>query len=312
MIELKIGKHDGGQRIDRWLRKAFPQASLSTLFGILRKKKVRVNGKVAKAQQVVAIDDLVQIYENLPESSKSVAPAFQLADHEDPRVVVVWQSEDFVVLDKPAGLASQPGSGQKEGDSLVELLWPWARAQGLDFKPALVHRLDQETSGLIVAALSGDGARGLNQRIRERNFHKEYLALVAGKLPQKQGTIRLALDRTDSAQGAKMQVGSGKESITHYRVEEEFENATLVRVLLETGRMHQIRAHFASIGNPLLGDGRYGDFALNRQIRKEAGLKRLFLHAALLEFEWGGEEHGFEAELPEELKKALAFYQRTR
>lgn len=309
MIEKHMDRHEAGQRLDRWLRKAFPHAALSTLFGILRKKKVRLNGKVAKGPEMVQEGDQICIYENLPDTPENSAAAHfrwgKPREEIDPRIVVVLRTDDFVVLDKPAGLASQPGSNQKPGDSLVELLWHWAENECLDFKPALVHRLDQETSGLILAALSGQAVRGLNARIREHLVRKEYLALVKGELAQKQGTIELALDRSDSAKGAKMEVGKGKSAITHYRVEQEFTGCSLVRIRLETGRMHQIRAHFAAIGHPLFGDGRYGDFALNRELRKQANLKRLFLHSALLEFEWGGEKFLVEAPLPQELEQVL-------
>lgn len=309
MIEKKIGLHDAGQRLDRWLRKAFPNASLSTLFGILRKKKLRVNGKVAKGPEMIQENDVICIYENIADTSPAKATSKyswgKPRQEEDPRLVEVLRTNDFVVLDKPAGLASQPGTNQKEGDSLVELLWIWAENQCLEFKPALVHRLDQETSGLIIAALSGVAVRGLNARIREHKVRKEYLAMVKGHLPQKQGTIDLALERTDSVKGAKMDVGHGKDAVTHYVVEQELPDCSLVRIRLETGRMHQIRAHFSAIGNPLWGDGRYGDFALNRELRKRFGLKRLFLHSALLEFEWGGESVLVERKLPPELKKVV-------
>jgi len=313
MIARKVGRHEAGQRLDRWLRKAFPEASLSALFAIIRKKKIRVNGKPGKAVQLVNENDEINIYENLVEGSASDVTAKPVVAKDgwtnreiDPRLQIVLHHEDFLVLDKPAGLASQPGSNQKPGDTLVELLWPWADQQGLDYKPALVHRLDQETSGLIIAALSGQGARGLNARIREHQVRKEYLALVKGILAEPKGTIDLALERTDSAQGAKMDVGSGKEAVTHYQVEQVFADCSLVRIRLETGRMHQIRAHFAAIGHPLLGDGRYGDFAYNRQVRKELGLKRLFLHSALLAFAWNEERIHVEGELPSELKSVLA------
>jgi len=313
MIEKVVGIHEAGQRLDRWLRKAFPQAPLSALFAVVRKKKIRVNGKPGKGPDAVQAGDVITIYENLPTDAEPAAAPINAntgwnrpEPEVDPRVVIVERFPDFVVLDKPSGLASQPGSGQKLGDSLIELLWTWAELEILDFKPALVHRLDQETSGLIIAALSGVGVRGLNTLIREHEVRKEYLALVAGHLKDSQGSIRLALDRTDSAQGAKMEVGAGKEAVTHYKVDRVIGPWTLVRIRLETGRMHQIRAHFAALGHPLLGDGRYGDFAMNREVRKTHGLKRLFLHSALLEFKWNGKVLRFEADLPEELRRVIA------
>ncbi len=314
MIERVIDRHNASQRLDRWLRKEFPQEPLSALFSVLRKKKVRVNGKVAKAPQMLEEGDQVCIYENFksagegaPKGWTSLVPDASVSpEYLEKHLRFALETPDFVVCDKPSGIASQPGSGLAEGGSLVEMLWQWAAQCGLDFKPALVQRLDLETSGLLVAAIAGPALRELNEMVRSHALRKEYLALVKGNLDQEQGTITLALEREDSAQGAKMQVGSGKDSVTHYALEERFPGFDLVRVRLETGRMHQIRAHFASIGHPLLGDGRYGDFALNRQAKKEYGLSRLFLHSTLLEFPWQGKTVKVRSALPRELSRVCA------
>ena len=219
------------------------------------------------------------------------------------------QTEDYVVVNKPSGLASQPGSGTRPGESLVEYLWEWGRNEGLDFKPTIAHRLDQETSGLLVAALHGDTLRDLTRLIREHEVEKFYFALVKGNLKKDRGTISESLLRTDSAKGSKMLVGQDDEkaqkAITHYRVKQHYEGYDLVKIKLETGRMHQIRAHFASIGHPLLGDTRYGDFALNREVKKQFGLNRLFLHSCRLEFDWNGEHKVFDCPLPKELRNVI-------
>lgn len=323
MIERNIDRHQAGQRLDRWLRKEFALEALSALFAVIRKKKVRVNGKVAKAAQLLNEGDAIQIYETFKSvsagSEKESEPkgwtqqglAHSVrADLLQKNLRLALQKNDFVVCDKPCGVASQPGTGIPEGTSLVELLWQWAHELGLDFKPTLVHRLDLETSGLVVAAIEGPALRELNALIRAHGMRKEYLALVKGNLPKEQGSIRLALERTDAGSGSKMKVSESaeagaKESVTHYQVEQRFEGFDLVRVRLETGRMHQIRAHFAQIGHPLLGDSRYGDFALNRQFKKEKGLERLFLHSTLLEFEWKGKKVKVQSALPRELSAVI-------
>jgi 23S rRNA pseudouridine955/2504/2580 synthase len=306
MIEKLIDRHSAGQRLDRYLRKAFEDAPLALLFATVRKKKVRVNGKVAHGSQMLAEGDRLHIYENLPESaapdfskksSKNVwKNVWNTAGVADARLRFALERPDFVVCDKPSGLASQPGSGVRPGESLVELLEGWAVQEGLDFKPALAHRLDLETSGLVVAALSAAALRQLAERIRTRQVRKEYVALVQGHLEKPSGTIRGALRE-----------GEG-EAVTHWQVVRRLEsaglNADLVRVGLETGKKHQIRIHFAGQGHPLAGDSRYGDFAWNRELRKR-DLRRLFLHAALLEFEWEGKKVLVQSDLPQELKKIL-------
>ena len=366
MITRTIDRNFANMRLDRFLRKAFPEESLSVFFAVIRKKKVRVNGVVGKANQMLVEGDVVNIYENF----KSVNESDERRETKDERNIkgeslplasaaeaapatpssgatpqrpdaknatgfaknkstwgrhltgaekqahwgaheldLIVQTEDYVIVNKPSGLASQPGSGTRPGESLVEYLWEWGRSEGLDFKPTIAHRLDQETSGLIIAALHGDTLRDFTRMIREHVVDKFYFALVKGNLKKDRGTISESLLRTDSAKGSKMLVGQDDENaqkaITHYRVKQHYEGYDLVKIKLETGRMHQIRAHFASIGHPLLGDTRYGDFALNREVKKLFGLNRLFLHSCRLEFDWQGEHKVFDCPLPKELRDVI-------
>ncbi len=365
MITRQIDRNFANMRLDRFLRKAFPEESLSVFFSIIRKKKVRVNGVVAKANQMLQEGDLVNIYENFKsvsedEKDMSRAQSAQIkaeveATYEagDSNIIafpgavgstasapvatgfakkkstwgktlsgaekqsnwgareldIVIQTEDYLVVNKPSGLASQPGSGCKPGESLVEYLWEWGRQEQQDFKPTIAHRLDQETSGMLLVALHGDTLRDLTRMIREHEVDKYYYALVKGNLDKDRGTINEKLTRTDAAKGSKMKVGQddkdAKEAITHYRVKQHYIGYDLVKIKLETGRMHQIRAHFASIGHPLLGDSRYGDFALNREVKKELGLHRLFLHSCRLEFDWKGEKKVLDCPLPKELQAVI-------
>ncbi len=385
MITRTIDRNFANMRLDRFLRKAFPEESLSVFFAVIRKKKVRVNGVVGKANQMLAEGDVVNIYENFKsvsesderletkderESANSAADAAtatpssgdtppkgghahvsaealsgqrpqrpedhnatgfaknkstwgksderrETRDERGERLAhwgaheldFVIQTEDYVIVNKPSGLASQPGSGTRPGESLVEYLWEWGKNEGLDFKPTIAHRLDQETSGMIIAALHGDTLRDFTRLIREHEVDKYYFALIKGNLKKDRGTINESLLRTDSAKGSKMLVGQdndkAQEAITHYRVKQHYEGYDLVKIKLETGRMHQIRAHFASIGHPLLGDTRYGDFALNREVKKQFGLNRLFLHSCRLEFDWEGEHKVFDCPLPKELQNVI-------
>ena len=357
MITRLIDRNFANMRLDRFLRKAFPEESLSVFFAVIRKKKVRVNGVVGKANQMLVEGDVVNIYENFKSvnedesglkgeglplaSAAEAAPATPSSGATPQRpdakatgfaknkstwgraltgaekqahwgaheLDLIVQTEDYVVVNKPSGLASQPGSGTRPGESLVEYLWEWGRNEGLDFKPTIAHRLDQETSGLLVAALHGNTLRDLTRLIREHEVEKFYFALVKGNLKKDRGTISESLLRTDSAKGSKMLVGQDDEkaqkAITHYRIKQHYEGYDLVKIKLETGRMHQIRAHFASIGHPLLGDTRYGDFALNREVKKQFGLNRLFLHSCRLEFDWNGEHKVFDCPLPKELRNVI-------
>ena len=360
MITRTIDRNFANMRLDRFLRKAFPEESLSVFFAVIRKKKVRVNGVVGKANQMLAEGDVVNIYENFKSvgekqrnvileggasqpiesknttclqgdksstsESSSTANATGFAKNKSTwgksattvqkqahwgahELDFIIQTEDYVIVNKPSGLASQPGSGTRPGESLVEYLWEWGKKEGLNFKPTIAHRLDQETSGMIIAALHGDTLRDFTRLIREHEVDKYYFALVKGNLKKDRGTINESLLRTDSAKGSKMLVGQENDkaqtAITHYRVKQHYEGYDLVKIKLETGRMHQIRAHFASIGHPLLGDTRYGDFALNREVKKLFGLNRLFLHSCRLEFDWQGEHKVFDCPLPTELQNVI-------
>jgi 23S rRNA pseudouridine955/2504/2580 synthase len=263
--------------------------------------------------------DTVDIYENFKsvtsESENATpakkawgtAPQFSERYFVEQNLNIALEKEDFIVVDKPSGIPSQPGTGTRKGESLVEMLWQWGNDQQLDFKPTIAHRLDEETSGLLVAALHGDTLRELTKMLREHQIKKTYLALVKGNLEKERGTINTTLERTDSKAGAKMKTGTkeGVNAVTHYAVKEHFDGYDLVKIDLETGRMHQIRAHFASIGHPLLGDTRYGDFALNREVKKQLGLHRLFLHSCRLEFVWHGDKIVLDCPLPKELQSVV-------
>ncbi|NLG39573.1 MAG: RluA family pseudouridine synthase [Fibrobacter sp.] len=315
MITKIIDRHHANMRLDRYLRQSFSTESLSALFAVIRKKKVRVNGVVAKAPLILNEGDLVAIYENLKEDNSTSAPKTGWGNNNtycDPlffknHFQIALETEDFVIVEKPSGIDSQPGSGTRPKETLVDMLWQWGLNEKHDFKPTLVHRLDRETSGLLIAAIQGDVLRGLTKLIREHKINKYYYALVQGHLEKTKGTIKTNLERSDSPQGAKMKTSEskGKESITHYIVYRRFESMDLVKIKLETGRMHQIRAHFASINHPLAGDSRYGDYAWNRELRKEYGLNRLFLHSFKLEFEWNNQKYNVESKLPKELDQIV-------
>ncbi len=323
MITKVLDRNCANMRLDRYLRQAFPNESLSALFAVLRKKKVRVNGIVAKGPLILHEGDTVCIYENFKsinatsEATTAIFPqkasgwgqpaSFSNRNFVKEHLNIILETEDYLIVDKPSGIPSQPGSGTRPGESLVDMLWQWGTDQQMDFKPTIAHRLDQETSGLLIAALHGDVLRDFTRMLREHQIEKSYFALVHGNLSREKGTIRTTLTRTDSAKGAKMEVDSegGKESVTHYSVQRHLKGFDLVKIRLETGRMHQIRAHFASIEHPLAGDSRYGDFALNRDLRKLCGLQRLFLHSCRLEFDWKGHHVVQDLPLPKELQEVL-------
>jgi 23S rRNA pseudouridine1911/1915/1917 synthase len=224
-----------------------------------------------------------------PEPGAQVEPA-------SPAPRVSWENDDLLVIDKPPGLVVHPAPGHR-GRTLVERL----AGDGADWKPLTVHRLDRDTSGLMLVAKRAEIRDELQALIRKRALVREYVALAEGRLASRSGTIDAPLGRGERDR-TRMVVGGSRprEARTHFEVERFLEGFTLVRVRLETGRTHQIRAHFAAIGHPLAGDRVYGR-------RAALGLDRQFLHSARVAFSYSGEHEAVEVSspLPPDLAEAL-------
>jgi len=215
-------------------------------------------------------------------------------------VSVVHRDDHLAVIDKPAGLVVHAAPGHR-GETLVDVLGDLLGGGEDSERPGIVHRLDKDTSGLMVVARTDEAHRVLSAQIKDRHVGREYLALIHGSPRSRSGTIDAPLGR-DFRSPEKRAVGGrgSRDAKTHFEVEEKLGPVTLVRVRLETGRTHQIRAHFAAIGHPLVSDARYGGGAL-------FGLGRQFLHSARLGFTHpaGDERLTFESALPGDLREAL-------
>jgi len=213
---------------------------------------------------------------------------------------VVWEDEHLLVVDKPAGMVVHPARGHSEG-TLAQLLAGVA-AGGEPERAGIVHRLDRDTSGLLVVAKSEEAHRKLQQAISQRRVHREYLALVEGRPPSRTGTIDAPIGR-DPRVRTRMAVGGAfeREARTHFALERELPGRSLLRLTLETGRTHQIRVHLRAIGHPVCGDPEYGAAGA-------LGLKRQFLHASRLSFEHPitGEQIDVNSPLPADLTAALS------
>lgn len=214
---------------------------------------------------------------------------------------VRYEDSDIAIVDKPAGIVTHPGAGNATGTLAAGLLdrWPSIRGVGAEDRWGIVHRLDRDTSGLLVVALTSDSYVALSAAIKRREVTREYLALVLGAPEAPTGTVDAPIMR-DPRRPTRMRIHpEGRPSVTHFRVEEARAGATLLRVTLETGRTHQIRVHLASIGLAVAGDTLYGN---------GRGSPRLFLHAARLALRHPATGAPIEAvsELPDDLATALA------
>ncbi len=288
-----------GQRLDNFLSGQLKGVPRSLIYRICRTGEVRVNGGRVKPDRRLAAGDEVRIPPvRVAEREEGVPPPdSQLARIE---AAIIHEDRDFLVIDKPAGVASHGGSGVSFG--AIELLRAARPRDTLE----LAHRLDRDTSGVLVLTRKRSALTGLQAAIREGRVEKRYLALIEGALPK----ARLMVDaplRKSVLQGGERMVRvdpEGKESRSHFSEIQRFADASLVEVALETGRTHQIRVHAQHIGHPLAGDEKYGDKEFNRRMR-ERGLKRLFLHAARFEFSLGDRSFAFNAPLAPELRATL-------
>ena len=285
--EIVVPDSEAAKKTENFLKHRFPIGYVRKLF---RKHGVRLNGRRAKPEDLVRPGDRLQLYIPFEEKITRIAHG----PPEPTELQILFEDHDLMVVDKPPGLAVHEGKRVPKHRSLLGFLE--ARHHGGGAAPKLVHRLDKDTSGILIVAKSEGIAQELETAFAKGEVRKEYLCLVAGHLSQDSGTIDLALPGRD---------GKPVPAVTHFAVVKRFSQCTLLRLTLETGRMHQIRQHCARIGHPIVMDDRYGDFAYNRQFRRSWGLRRQFLHAAGLALQYKGQLRKWTAPLPRELNAVL-------
>lgn len=289
----RIGEEAEGQRIDNYLLRVCKGVPKSHVYRILRSGEVRVNGKrVGPDCRLQAGDELRIPPIRLDASARPPVPVGRAYR-------IVFEDDGLLVVDKPAGLAVHGGSGVSFG-VIEQLRRQRPEARCLE----LAHRLDRETSGLLLIAKRRPVLTRLHDLFRDGGVEKRYLALVKGRWHDPLRHVRLALHKylTEAGERRVSVALEGKAAHSIVRLVARWENFSLVDVELKTGRTHQIRVHLAHLGFPLCGDDKYGDFELNRALRKQ-GLDRMFLHAGRLAFDHpvSGERLELKACLPEEL-----------
>lgn len=290
----KVDEAAVGQRIDNFLLRLCKGVPKSHVYRILRSGEVRVNGgRVAPTYKLRDGDDV-----RIP-PVRTASPAEPAPIPAGPPLAVVFEDEALLVVDKPAGLAVHGGSGVSFG-VIEQLRRQRPEARFLE----LAHRLDRETSGLLVIAKKRTALTVLHDMLREGRMEKRYLSLVAGRWMNPLQHVKAALHKYLTAEGERRVSVSreGKPAHSIVRLVRRWQSASLVEVELKTGRTHQIRVHLTHLGFPLCGDDKYGDFALNKQLERQ-GLKRMFLHAARLRFRHPltDAEIALESALPAEL-----------
>lgn len=269
--------------LENFLKRQFPIGYVRKLF---RKHSVRINGRRAKPEDLVHKGDDIQLY--VPFEKQKATRS------QPPSVQILYENGSLLIIDKPAGLAVQEGRSVTRNESL----YPWLVqcSENLDCQLQLVHRLDKDTSGTLLIAKNTQVAEKLAALFATRNVTKNYLCLIAGLMSRRQGLIDSPLPGRDN------QLVPAQ---SHFTTLERFSDTTLLRVTIATGRLHQIRLHFAQMGHPVVMDAQHGDFAFNKRFRKEFGLKRQFLHAERLCFAFGGKTIDVKAPIPADLQDTL-------
>jgi len=259
MREIVIKENDAGQRLDRFLVKVFPNLSQGIIRSALRKNRIKANNKRINADYRLEKGDIIRLYmdEHLSEKKQSIA-------YEIPRELnIIYEDENILILDKPVGLPVHEDN-ENSHDTLINrvlLYLNFNPETELSFRPSLCNRIDRNTGGIVIAAKNAESLRIISQKLKDRELTKLYLCAVDGAVAKKTATLTAFLEKFPDKNKVRVtnkKTPNSKAIKTAYRVLDSSENSSLLEVNLLTGRTHQIRAHMAFIGHPLLGDGKYG------------------------------------------------------
>lgn len=272
--EQIVTSEQSGERIDRFLVQMLPSLSRSYAQQLIEDEHVRVNGKTVKRSMAVRTDDVVTVMLPVPQATDLVAENIPLT--------IRYEDDDLLVVDKAAGMVVHPAPGHPRGTLVNALLYHYPQMEiGGDLRPGIVHRIDRDTSGLLVVAKNDRAKTHLQTQQQARTMTKVYLALIEGSFHEPEGSIDAPIDRNPTDRMRMAIVQNGRPARTDYRELERLGHYTLVEARLYTGRTHQIRVHFAYKHHPVVGDLLYGP----RRQSSPFGLARQFLHAHRLGFE---------------------------
>ena len=301
MISVSISHPaDAGQRLDRFVRKYLPGAPLGGIFKMLRTGKIKVNAKKKDQTYKLELWDEVSFWLTDTEMEKLRIENWELRienietqenEKKMTKLEILYEDEYLMVVNKPAGINVHAGDHKTNESNIIDqvqdyLQWAY---DSLTFRPALVHRIDRDTSGCLLIAKDKSALETLLTELQAHDMEKVYHLIVLGFPTKRQDTIRARLLRIENAKNeAKVRVDeAGQSAITHYTVLQTFtahQPFSLLECRIETGRTHQIRVHMAYIGHPVLGDRSYGDKSINSYIRRDLGITRQLLHAQSLTF----------------------------
>lgn len=298
IIELRPSREQLNVRLDRFVAAELSDLSRAYVQQLIETGDILVDGLVRRPAFKMTPGEVVTV---------ALPPAVEV--HIEPEAIplaVIYEDDDLLVIDKPAGMVVHPAPGHSRGTLVNAVL---AHVPNLSVggarRPGIVHRLDKETSGVMVVAKTDRAYTSLVRQWQARTVEKWYLALVAGSVDESEATIDAPIGRDPKQRQRMAAVRTGREAVSHFHVRSRVADVSLLDVQIETGRTHQVRVHLAFIGHPVVGDGVYG----NRQseaLARALGLRRAFLHARCLAFDLpGGERRNFLAPLPLDLRETL-------
>ncbi len=297
---LQIDEENANNRIDIFLSKSFDSISRGIVQDLIGEGKVLVNGKTVERDYKTKINDVIEIEFNLETNNEDQA--------QDISLDIIFENDDFLIIDKQAGLTVHPGAGQKDSTLINGLLNIYPKQRKIP-RYGVVHRLDKDTSGLMIIARTLESHTNLTDLIQKRNIKRNYYALVHGQ-PIAGDTIDKPIGRHPKNRLLFCVKDGGRQAITHFKIYKKFKNFSLLDVSLETGRTHQIRVHMQHIGHPIAGDQSYCKIknwknSTEKEVNALSNLKRQSLHAYKLEFIYEDENFSFLSDIPDELQSVI-------
>ena len=273
MKNVIVNENDKGKRLDIYIAENFNELSRTMIKKLIESNNILVNDKSEKVSYKVQANDNISI--DVPEAKETKLKAQEIP------LDIIYEDSDIIVVNKPKGVVVHPANGNPDGtlvNAILSICKNSLSGIGGELRPGIVHRLDKDTSGLIIVAKNDKAHINMSEQIKERNVKKTYIALVRGNVPEEEATINMPIGRSTKDRKKMAVTKNGKQAITHFKVLKRYSKYTLLEIKIETGRTHQIRVHMAEIGYPVVGDAVYSNG------KNEFGIEGQMLHAYKLEF----------------------------